>query len=469
LSAAAFEAMFVTQPLFKLRRSKLTPENVTSLQEWGVMSKVNRERVKHTISYFQVVKKDGRDRLIGDARPINDAQVSPQKMPLADMRDLLAQIAKFSFGGTVDAVSFFYQFSFVNGAYFALANNEKRGAPTYFCPDVPPMGWKHMPNIAQRTSRAVVGEVRRRLQNKNFFLEVWIDNFIFATTSAQDLLDVQHTLMEVCKEASIHLHPPVVIEGGKRMEFLGVSFDLNTREFSQSESWKESTQDILRNMTLRQPTYRTTAALIGKLLWAIHIRSLPLCTFHQLVEMSRVTALNIRDGASWDDLFPVPHETIHSIFIPVLDAMLRPHRVHFLRPEPTVLFCSDAFTNEEFSTWAVTSGDFVESGTFERPINIFFAELFAAARALTVASTLSNRVILNIDNSAVLFALHNGHSANPTADRILHLLLSHLPSSFAFAVTHVHSDFNEADTFTREKVNVLSRGAPLQIGKIVLG
>jgi len=97
-------------------------------------------------------------------------------------------------------------------------------------------------------------------------------------------------------------------------------------------------------------------------------------------------------------------------------------------------------------------------------MNIFFAELHAAAFAIRSAATMAKRAVVLIDNSAVLYALHNGHSSNRTADLIIAQLLSDLPTHFSFAVQHVHSEFNEADVYSREFCGTNSFGEPMMIG-----
>jgi len=387
-------------------------------------------------------------------------------MELPDFVLLLSRLERFSYGVTLDAVSYFYQFPFENGEYFALAQNNARGAPSVFTPLVPPMGWKFMPNIGQRTSMAVSKETRSRLiatgiGADDFLLEVWIDNFIGAATSLATLLQLQTMLQTVCAEANIVLHEPEVSDHYRQMHILGIVYNFHSRTFVQDDKWKRSTEDLLDHMRFRPLCYREMASVTGKLLWAAFLRHIPLASCNSLIHVCRLTAANIRDGAKWEDPFPCNRAPLRAQFIRLYASYCLPFAHKPLAPLPTVLSYSDGFTDTKRSTWAFSSGDIVRSGSFAAPINIYFAELLAASYALIEMARFAKRAVLCIDNSAVLYALHNGHSSNVAADTIIHSLLKALPSDFAFRVVHVHSAFNEADMYTREKLGQNSEGLPL--------
>jgi len=239
-SLEIFESLFQTRPKKVFRRSHMSTENLDLLQQWEILRRAERPcDVKLMCSFFNVRKqKVEKDRLIINARPVNCCQVRPPHMRLPAIHSVLKQVSDFRFGASVDAVSYFYQFPLLPqiGAYFALAQNGKRGAPEFFIPEVLPMGWKFAPWLSQETALAICTEVRRRTSQVDAMILPWVDNFIICANSLPHLMHVIATLQEVAIEIRLALHPPVITDGGATLKALGIVAHMTSHQFQLDQN-----------------------------------------------------------------------------------------------------------------------------------------------------------------------------------------------------------------------------------------
>jgi len=461
---SAFMDLFEAAPLKKHRRTSLSVENEAQLKKWDIV----RERLPgeqvFPIRYFTVPKKNGLSRLIGDARPINQVQRPPPRMNIGDIRDIVMNLTKYKVGATIDAVSYFYQFSFESGHHMGMAVNKGRGSPILLVPTVPPMGWKHMPYIGQECALAVCAEVHARLPSMDFLLVPWLDNFIFAALDTDALNTILETFRTVCAEIQLELHATEHSPDFRSLQMLGVCYDFVTQRLQLDSKWINSTARRLESAS-ESMTFQALAELVGKFIWGCFVFGVPLSLTPNTIAAIKNTALKIRSGKLWSDTSSIPtHDlllelrTLFTYLSTPQEVLKTPDRVD------AVVTYSDGFADLSYASWAFSSGDTVISATIAQ-VDIFFAELFAATNALLHFAAQGHKAVhLLIDNSSVVFALHNGHSSNSAADSIIRHTLSQLPKDFIYSIRHVHSEWNEADVYTRAKVGTNMRGPALVAG-----
>jgi hypothetical protein len=112
------------------------------------------------------------------------------------MGELIDELRKCETISTVDALSYFYQFSLEKciRQFFRLHINQARGRAKIRTFTRMAMGWSYAPVIAQRTSALILDLLAERLPNINFSKFVWLDNFIFG--SAQKDMETILTAFE---------------------------------------------------------------------------------------------------------------------------------------------------------------------------------------------------------------------------------------------------------------------------------
>jgi hypothetical protein len=383
----------------------LRRENIEALKTWDIITE--QDEVRFYIQYFTVPKKNGTDRLIGDARPINAAQVKPPKMPIPDMQWIIRSLCRFKFGATIDAVSYFYQFPFKAGTYMAMGINRPRGAPQNYIPLVGPMGWCYMPQIGQKTANSIVAEVLKRMPvaSNEVFLVPWLDNFIFAAHRLEDLHMLLRIFRSVCAEVNLELHDVEHSEDFGTVSALGMVFNLAHGTMSLEEKWVTNTRDRIDAATHAQ-SYRTVAELVGKILWGCYVQSIPLALAPQCIASCRLIAANIAAGASWEDLFPAPKGLLVDELNRLHLFLSQPHKPFDPHITRAVIASSDGYADETCAAWAFVSGDCARSGVIA-PVDVFFAELFAATNALFFFAEQQQNVVLHVDNAGLVYALHS--------------------------------------------------------------
>ena len=359
----------------------------------------------------------------------------------------------------------FYQFKSADSvaAYFAVLISKRRGralcrALTRMC-----MGWRHAPCIAQRSSRTILLELRRRLLSKglqldDFYADVWIDNFIFAAHTLDVLNFVLTTFEAVALDLNLKLHPPS--PQSSVVDVLGFSVDLASKVIRHSSKWVSKVTEFWTSHSHIDAvwSFRDWAKMVGNLVWMAYARRLPLCFIPQTLTLAR--SLAVEGPGHWEsNANHLKSADLMLELAALVDAI--PNAFTYPSPLPLELtLMSDAATGDglDEAFWAFISEDehSGESCSFAGPIpfseeHIFFMELRSAMHALLHAAfeNPAQRVNIGIDNSAALFALRSGHSGNGIADAWIARFYRALPSTFQFYALHVPSELNRSDRFTR--------------------
>ena len=231
-----FESRFHTPPDHSSRRSSILESNRTLLEDWETVDSLDLSSIRCFLKCFQVPKSNVvEDRFIIDGTPLNRCSLKPPEMHLPRLHTVLEGVSHCLYAFTVDAVSYFYQFEVCPEIrkYFGLAFNRRRGRAFLRRFARMPMGWLNSPCIGQRTSLALLRELKARCAKigiTDYFSTVWLDNFIFAGNNLAELEIICRIFLEVCLEASVQLHPPTPISSEVSiLGFLVQTLTSNTR------------------------------------------------------------------------------------------------------------------------------------------------------------------------------------------------------------------------------------------------
>lgn len=436
-----FRSLFL-QPLpqrrgaFGFRGTSISADNIASLLEWNVIECADRVRL--SAPAFLVFKKAGLSRFIWNGTVLNDMQTRPPSMMLPDGRDVLRRIARGDHVATCDAISCFYQFPLAEDIrdWFGFSLPTKRGKPEKVRLKKMAMGWKFAPAVAQRAMLCVANEVLRRHRivfgNGKGDIVVWLDNFTFVASTAAELDSLLSIWSDVTRECNLRCHP---IQRAPVLEILGFNYHCTSHSFQHTNKFRSSI-DIPSSATVRE-----WQRVVGKAVWSLYARSIPLATFPAILRLASalgrmsphatftVDSVTNQELSAW-------HRTTHDHFVP---NMLQPD-------QHAVPVWSDAADY----AWAWKSGRAERQGHFDDPtLGIFDKELLAAAIALYEVAHSTDYAHLFLDNSAVCFALRAGHSSSPRANNVMHALFDILPTSFRFSASWIPSVANIADPFTR--------------------
>ena len=405
---------------------------------------------------FKVAKKSGFDRLVMDATPINTLSIKAPPMELSTIHSFFEGLLKHKFAFSVDAKAFFYQFMMDAevSKFFGIAINRRRGHPFYANLKRLCMGWRMAPAIAQRTSRTLILETRRRLSEQgilDYFGDVWLDNFIFAANSAEEALAVKGCFDKVATDIHLQLHPPSTID--TNIDVLGFHICLLTKSVRHQQKWLDKTADRLEKLrSASAPTFRELAAIIGNTIWSMYARRRPISTVPSILEALRAMAC-CTPPTTWES--PAGH-LLNAALLAELwcaqHAMEQPFNVITHDCLAQIIFSDAATGYGRLPMWAFVTDEGSTAGFFSDPSeHIFFLELRAALQALLSEAKLNpcQTTILGMDNTAAMFALRSGHSGNSKADHWLRTFFLTLPKTFKFYVSHIRTQFNPADPFTR--------------------
>jgi hypothetical protein len=162
---------------------------------------------------FKVKKKNEFSRFILNCRQMNEDihaclrhhQQVPPSMALPDIRAVFSQLGNYPFCSTTDATSFFFQLPLSRKLrrFFAFRFTTRRGKFETLLLKSLAMGFFASPAIAQDIAELVIQSLRHRVTDLDFFATVWVDNFIVAAHSPQDLARIKTTLADILKDFSI--------------------------------------------------------------------------------------------------------------------------------------------------------------------------------------------------------------------------------------------------------------------------
>lgn len=291
----------------------------------------------------------------------------------------------------------------------------------------------------------IIEEVKRRLHTQGSYeINVWVDNFVFATNCESDMELVKATFREVAEEVNLTFRWENVKDDYSVAEFLGMT--ITHKSIKHTTSFLASVKKALEKVSTTS-TPREIAAALGKITWAAWVRSFPLSRLPSCLLLAR----ELGKTEKWDN-------TISPQLAPlILDAL--PEMEEFatcitsgLRL-PFLHTATHVYSDASDFAGAFTSASHSEQfaflyGSFDQ--RIYIKELVSACIAILAASIDGRqKVHLFCDNAAVVWTLRSGHSGTSDANRILYTFFGLLPEHTSFSVSWVPTTANLADPYTR--------------------
>jgi len=394
--------------------------------------------IKVVTNMFTVDKKDESLRLVVDGRKVNVLMETPPKMELPSIQDVIAYIMSNNFALTVDGSSYFYQFAISEevGTMFCANLSAARGLFRPVAMTRMPMGWSYAPYIAQKVSNTLL-----RGKDGHVLGLAWIDNFIFAGATEEEVRANFQEFLENCDKCNVQVddrNPQPV----PTLSALGLFFDLSAKNYQLDPSWVDKRVFTLSRMMTPRQLYEITGCAI----WHDYVKKIPLCHRSECIDIIRRVAALVSETAAWD----TPTE-----FSEVELSQLRTWTEHVKRnaprswvptQTPELDLWSDASDNE----WAALVFAFDEliageQGRFEgdlAKLHIFLKEAFAANVMLSATKGIPRSV--NIDNKPLVQCIQRGYSTN----RYVNSLIKTWDIENIFS-RWVPTEKQRADPFTR--------------------
>ena len=303
-----------------------------------------------------------------------------------------------------------------------------------------PMGICFAPAWTQMVSNYILQLTRHRSIHQEWVAFAWVDNFIFAAVSQENMDSAMSSFETVCRELNL------VLKGweiGSTLKILGMKF---TTGSTSSIPCVTITSDALvklerawHQLSTRAATARTFIVWFGHIMWnAYTISKVPMCFFPCTMGQLR----KICSTQDWDAAFDINDLSDEPSYLNRMASTT----IRYARRELQI----DSFVFTDSSTTnmaAVSSGG--EAWTI--PIsttsgNIYITELLAAVTASIDMPRIENWMWL-CDNYAVVQTFVKGHSTCKIGDQLLRWWIAsrRCPAS----VTWVKSENNLSDVFSR--------------------
>jgi hypothetical protein len=401
-----------------------------------------RHDILCALAIFQVLKKNGRGRLVVNAKPVNKYFKPPPKMQIPPIHDIISYIMSNEVAATADARAFFYQIPLAEQLrpYFGVRSSKGgRGAVFQSAFTVLPMGWSWAPALAQHVANIVVGSSGM----------AWVDNFVIAGTR-EDFSAKRAAFLDRCHQCDLLLDDET-LEPSESLVALGLEFDLGLKRYRLASA---ETKEVDSTATRRD-----VFEVCGKVVWSEFVRRHPLCSLGEvLAVMSRVSRLAHAGNADdWDlpaDLSPSEIELLNAA-----SCRYRENPWESWSPDAqyshTMLAYSDS--SDHTAAWIVfdEQDQLVARGQekVDPFTHIYYKEMHAATAAIRAAHAVAPSVYpgsgpcqvhLRVDNMAAKLSLLRGVSSAPDANKML-VTLAGKP----YMVEWVGSDDNLADHYTR--------------------
>jgi hypothetical protein len=434
----------------KVGPTRLTDSQICQLETtFDVLEEIALQ--EPTVGAF-VIPKIGKPglRFIVNGKPVNVQQWAPEKMPIPMLRETIRALQKLNFAVQFDAVSYFYQFPVKHNGF--VLRRKRR----CFRVKKMPMGWSFAPLIAQSTSNAILKETLKRVQlSGKVYTVAWIDNFILAGETLQDVETLKAAFLQVCHEVNVEVKPTEETDP-QLFTFAGIEHDLRQHQFRPSRKTigkDNSCTDILK-MTARQ-----LLQVCGHAMWQAYARSTPLCFYEEEMKLiSRVVSYVVNEQRSWESTLRRILRKNDNLLLASLKSIAEDESWNSVSTFPEALgentiyhtdASNDAWAFVEKSTGRGSQGFFNARG---RSMPIFEKEAIALfALVLTLSQTSpSTNVDVGCDNMALVRAFDKGHSSNRCVNHILRKIFQLMITlKLQLKVRWISTKENKADKFTR--------------------
>jgi len=377
------------------------------LIHYTVVRDINIKDVRCVTNFFTVDKKDKSLRLVVDGRKVNCLMEDPPKMELPSLHEVVDYIMGAKWALSVDGISYFYQIPIGEdvGSMFSAHLSENRGTFRTVCMTRLPMGWSWAPAIAQKISNVLL-----RTEDGRVLGKAWIDNFIFAGNTPEEVLRNFAEFKDRCRRANVQIDNPDA-QPRRSLKVLGLLFDLQKTSYQLDPEWIEEKMSTSPS-SMMSP--RELYTMTGSAQWHDYAKKIPLCHRETCIEVIRRVAKLMYFIPAWDDpiAFSAPEVEALSDWI----ACVRKNEPRqWRRHEPPVL---DLWSDASDDAWAALylMDDMLraaDQGLFTgdaRLWHIFLKEAFAADKVLIPTAGVPRRI--NLDNQPLVHCINRGASAN---------------------------------------------------------
>ena len=380
----------------------------------GVVRTINLRDIKCVTNFFTVDKKDLSLRLVVDGRKVNMLMERPPNMELPTLESIVDYVMSNRFATQCDGKSWFYQVPISEevGTMFCANLAGTRGEFVSVALTRLPMGWSYAPAIAQRISNALL-----KTEDGRILGMAWLDNFIFAGKTEEEVSANFREFLERCKKANAKVDEENPTPNDV-MCALGIEFNMALGTYRLDPEWilKKTAMSPTKSMTPRS-LYEMT----GTMIWHDFVKRIPLCHQEANIELIRRVAKLMAGSPAWDELIAVRQHEVEG-----LDRWLQDLRHNAPKKwTPAVIPQLDLWSDASDNEWAalLLQGDELvagEQGVFvggPRGWHIFIKEAFAADKVLQATKGVPRKI--NIDNQPLVHCINRGFSANRMVNALI--------------------------------------------------
>ena len=394
-------------PAFSRGTSRRMLKHMARMTSCGVIRTVDPHDIRCVTNFFTVDKKDMSLRLVIDGRKVNLLMERPPNMELPTMESIVDYVMSNKYAMQCDGKSWFYQVPISKevGTMFCANLADTRGKFVPVALTRLTMGWSYAPAIAQRISNTLL-----RTEDGRVLGMAWLDNFIFAGRTDQEVSDNFLEFLARCKKANAQVDvekpmPSIVLRA------LGIEFNMELGSYRLDPEW------VLKKASL-QPTRsmspRCLYEMTGTMIWHDFVKRIPLCHQDCNIELIRRVAKLMADNPTWDEPTPVSAAEVESLSRWLDNLRANEPKVWTPAIVPTLDLWSDA-SDDEWAALLLQGDELIaaEQGKFvggPRGWHIFIKEAFAADKVLQVTKGLHRQI--NIDNQPLVHCINRGFSAN---------------------------------------------------------
>lgn len=410
---------------------------------WGVWERLQRcVFLAVTLVWFVVPKGDGGVRLIGDARPLNQAMDPPPRFGLPGLHEVLLMVLRFEWMVELDLKNFFYQIPIHPGIrrFFGA----RTGAARFVC-KVLVMGWSWAPAVACAISRAVIRPF-------GLAMIVYVDNILVGASTRRCLRSLLRKFRRLCTWLGL------IVKSWPRssryVTFLGLQLDPRKKRWRLSPEWAAKAAALVRGaLGHRGPLpVSTWFRVVGVVVYAASMTTGCAQVWEVLSWASRLGRRIAAGELQWSSDVSPWRRVAAALRRVVRDLEENPwHQVPRIFREVTVF--TDA--SNLGGGWLVHARcPVARAWRFPDPsAHIYAKEMHAALDALRflLESGVRNALVhLYVDNEAVEGNLRRMYGPHPWVNRALALVGDRLrESEIVLCVHRVPSEDNPADFYSR--------------------
>lgn len=403
-------------------------------QLMNVMEPAAAAPYQQVLALFAVAKKNGKGRLIQNAKPVNALFCKAPKMEVPLLSEYIRTVLASSYAGTADAVCYFYQLPLpqeYRPMFAAKVPRGKRGGFDVLQMCALPMGWAWSPAIGQAVSNMLMESLGL----------AWIDNYIVLASTPEEFDQKADLFMKRADLIELEIdHRPQM---SQEVEALGIQFDLVGKRVRLAPS------GVTDKTLARTSTAREVFEHMGLLIWESSAKLLPLCEYPEAMAlMSRTAKIvgDMTDPKSWERSLTLTESEEREV---------RSWTDRYARNEwvsPTAAALADSVVwsdaSDTLGAFLLVQGEKVLCSSvvkLERATHIFLKELAMAVAGIVEASGRGLVPLVKIDNMPARLALERKLSTCRLANHLIRQV-AHLP----FSTQWVSTDEELADPYTRK-------------------